>query len=145
MTVQENLELGLRLSPPAQRAAVLERILALFPILTERMQAKAGMLSGGEQQMLAIGMALGREPRALLLDEPSQGLAPVVFDLLRDAFLALRQQGLALLVTEQNLPFAAQIADRYLVMAHGHIVAQGQGSALQGIDDLMGLYMGAEA
>lgn len=145
MTVEENLEVGLRLSPPTRRKAVLERILTLFPILAERLSAKAGMLSGGEQQMLAIGMALGREPRVLLLDEPSQGLAPVVFDLLSKAFAELRSQGLALLVAEQNLPFAAQIADRYLVIAHGHLVADGSAQALQGIDDLMALYMGAEA
>jgi len=145
MTVAENLALGLRLSAPARRAAIQERILGLFPILAERLQARAGMLSGGEQQMLAIGMALGREPRALLLDEPSQGLAPVVFDLLRDTFAALRRQGLALLVAEQNLPFAAQIADRYMVLAHGHIVGAGSGQALHDIEDLMSLYVGSEA
>lgn len=145
MTVEENLQVGLRLSPAARRKQILDNTLALFPILKERMQAKAGMLSGGEQQMLAIGMALGREPRVLLLDEPSQGLAPVVFDLLNDAFSALRQQGLALLVAEQNLPFASQIADRYLVIAHGHLVSEGPGEALHGIDDLMSLLMGEEA
>lgn len=145
MSVAENLELGLRLSAPARRPAILERILALFPILSERMQAKAGMLSGGEQQMLAIGMALGREPRVLLLDEPSQGLAPVVFDQLRGAFAELRRQGLAMLVAEQNLPFATQIADRYLVISHGHLVAEGPGDAIDGIDDPMALYMASGA
>lgn len=145
MSVAENLDIGLRLSAPARRPAILERILTLFPILEERMQAKAGMLSGGEQQMLAIGMALGREPRVLLLDEPSQGLAPVVFDQLRDAFAELRRQGLTMLVAEQNLHFAAQIADRYLVISHGHLVAEGAGEGLRGIDDLMALYMDVES
>jgi len=145
MSVAENLELGLRLSAPARRPVIVERILALFPILKERMQARAGMLSGGEQQMLAIGMALGREPRVLLLDEPSQGLAPVVFDQLCDAFAELRRQGLTMLVAEQNLLFAAQIADRYLVISHGHLVAEGGGQELRGIDDLMALYMDVEA
>ncbi|EER62060.1 ABC transporter related protein [Acidovorax delafieldii 2AN] len=144
MSVAENLELGLRLSPPARREPIRENILGMFPILAERMNAMAGMLSGGEQQMLAIGMALGREPRVLLLDEPSQGLAPVIFDLLRDAFTLLRRQGLALLVAEQNLPFAAGIADRYLVLVHGHLVAAGNSAELQGVDDLMALYMSAD-
>lgn len=143
MTVAENLDIGLRLTPVARRTEVRERIYGLFPILTQRLQAKAGMLSGGEQQMLAIGMALGREPRVLLLDEPSQGLAPVIFDVLRDAFVALRSLGLALLVAEQNLPFAAQIADRYVVLSHGGLVGEGSGHALQGVDDLMSLMLGA--
>lgn len=145
MSVQENLALGLRMTSVERRVQVLQGILTLFPILEQRMSAMAGMLSGGEQQMLAIGMALGREPRVLLLDEPSQGLAPVIFDLLRDAFAALRERGIAMLVAEQNLPFASQIADRYVVIAHGHLVAAGDRQALQGVDDLMSLYMGAEA
>ncbi len=145
MTVAENLALGLRLCPVARRETVRERVLSLFPILADRMDAKAGMLSGGEQQMLAIGMALGREPRVLLLDEPSQGLAPVIFDLLRDAFVQLRRQGLALLVAEQNLAFGAQIADRYLVISHGELCGAGDGRSLREVDDLVQLYFDVPA
>lgn len=144
MTVQENLALGLRLSPPQRRAEVRNRILDLFPILRERMEATAGMLSGGEQQMLAIGMALGREPTVLILDEPSQGLAPIVFDLLQRAFETLKQEGLALLVAEQNLSFAAKIADRYVVLSHGAIVASGGKEDLQQRDELLAAYMDVE-
>lgn len=145
MSVAENLELGLRLAPPSRHPAIRERILGLFPILRERMSAAAGMLSGGEQQMLAIGMALGREPQVLLLDEPSQGLAPVIYDLLQTTFATLCQEGLALLVAEQNLPFAARIADRYVVLSHGDLVASGDPHQLHGVDDLMALYMQAES
>ena len=144
MSVAENLELGLRLAPRERRDAIRARILDLFPILTERMAAPAGMLSGGEQQMLAIGMAMGREPRVMLLDEPSQGLAPVIYDLLESAFAKLCQEGMSLLVAEQNLPLAARIADRYLVLSHGAIVAGGDPQQLKGVDDLLALYMHAE-
>lgn len=144
MSVAENIELGLRLAPRERRDAIRAHILELFPILTQRMTAPAGMLSGGEQQMLAIGMALGREPRVMLLDEPSQGLAPVIYDLLESAFAKLCQAGLALLVAEQNLPLAARIADRYVVLSHGAIVAGGDPHQLKGVDDLMALYMHAE-
>jgi len=143
MSVAENLELGLRLAPVESRVAIRTRILDLFPILNQRLQATAGMLSGGEQQMLAIGMALGREPAVLVLDEPSQGLAPVIFDLLQGAFEKLKANGIGLLVAEQNLPFAAQIADRYVVLAHGVIVASGNRADLQNHDQLMAAYLDA--
>lgn len=141
MTVAENLALGLRLLPQERREQVRDRILELFPILKDRMEAVAGMLSGGEQQMLAIGMALGKEPAVLILDEPSQGLAPVVLDILQRTFEALKQQGLALLVAEQNLAFASRIADRYLVLSHGVIVASGGKQELQQRDALLAAYM----
>ena len=144
MTVAENLAIGLRLSPVERRAAIHTSITELFPILQQRMHATAGMLSGGEQQMLAIGMALGREPDVLILDEPSQGLAPVIFDLLQKAFDALKQRGIALLVAEQNLPFAARIADRYIVLSHGAIVASGGKADLQRHDELLSAYLSEE-
>ncbi|MCC6247802.1 MAG: ABC transporter ATP-binding protein [Rubrivivax sp.] len=145
MSVAENLELGLRLAPRERREAIRAHILELFPILTQRLDSPAGMLSGGEQQMLAIGMALGREPKVLLLDEPSQGLAPVIYDLLEEAFRRLCREGLSLLVAEQNLPLAARIADRYVVLSHGSLVAAGDPHELHGVDDLMALYTQAEA
>lgn len=144
MTVAENLEIGLRLSPPEKREAIRSQVIELFPILRQRMHATAGMLSGGEQQMLAIGMALGREPDVLLLDEPSQGLAPVIFDLLENAFETLKRRGIAMLVAEQNLPFAARIADRYIVLSHGEVVAGGGKEDLQKHDDLLSAYLGDE-
>lgn len=144
MTIKENLALGLRLSHPQRRAQVRDRILQLFPILHERMEAKAGMLSGGEQQMLAIGMALGKEPTVLILDEPSQGLAPIVLDVLQRTFEILKQEGLALLVAEQNLAFAAKISDRYVVLSHGSIVASGGKEDLKQRDALLAAYMDVE-
>lgn len=122
MSVQENIEVGLRLVAPADREEQREFIHEMFPILKQREKANAGVLSGGEQQMLAIGLALGRKPDVLLLDEPSQGLAPTVFDTLEQAFSKLKARGLALLLAEQNLPFAGRIADRYLILSQGRTV-----------------------
>lgn len=141
MSVEENIEIGLRLIRRERRHAVRKRILDLFPILHERRAASAGSLSGGEQQMLAIAMALGREPTVLILDEPSQGLAPVIFDHLQRAFEALKKDGLALLVAEQNLPFAAQIADRYFVLSHGERRAEGRGADLGARSDMLDAFM----
>ncbi|UYO45717.1 ATP-binding cassette domain-containing protein [Rhodopseudomonas palustris] len=141
LTVNENLDIGLRLLPRCRRPAARDRLLELFPILRERGHAQAGALSGGEQQMLAIAMALGREPSVLVLDEPSQGLAPVIFDHLERAFAILKSDGLALLVAEQNLPFAAQIADRYVVLSHGLRTGEG-GRADLARTDLLDAYLG---
>jgi branched-chain amino acid transport system ATP-binding protein len=125
MSVAENVEIGLRLLPPSERAAQRDLILRMFPILGERSAVTAGLLSGGEQQMLAIGMALGRRPRYLVLDEPTQGLAPAVFDILVDVFDTLKHSGLGLLLAEQNLAFAARTADRYMVLSHGEVTRVG--------------------
>ena len=126
MTVQENLALGLRLCQLHRRAQVRDRILQLFPILQERMDATAGM------------------PSVLILDEPSQGLAPVVLDILQRTFETLKQEGLALLVAEQNLAFAAKISDRYVVLSHGAIVASGGKEGLQQRGALLAAYMDVE-
>jgi branched-chain amino acid transport system ATP-binding protein len=141
MSVEENIGIGLRLIRRERRHAVRGRLLDLFPILHERRAASAGSLSGGEQQMLAIAMALGREPAVLILDEPSQGLAPVIFDHLQRAFETLKKDGLALLVAEQNLPFAAQIADRYFVLSHGERCAEGCGADLSERSDMLDAFM----
>src|SRR5690606_37044447 len=125
MSVKENIDVGLWLLPPEEREEQRDFINGLFPILKQRDTAMAGVLSGGEQQMLAIGLALGRKPRVLILDEPSQGLAPAVFDILERAFAVLKEKGLALLLAEQNVPFAARIADRYVILSHGHLVRSG--------------------
>jgi branched-chain amino acid transport system ATP-binding protein len=125
LTVHENLALGLRQLSRTARKAMRADLLALFPILAERGRQVAGMLSGGEQQMLALALALARRPRALLLDEPSQGLAPIVLEELVAAIGRLRSLGLALIIAEQNVRFAAALADRFVFLRGGEIVHEG--------------------
>jgi branched-chain amino acid transport system ATP-binding protein len=141
MSTAENLEIGLSLQPRSARGATLDFICELFPILRERMAVPAGMLSGGEQQMLAIGVALGRNPRVLLLDEPTQGLAPAVFDVLQAALVRLQAAGMALLLAEQNLAFTARVATRFVVLVHGQIVGSGLGSEMTDLDAISLTYL----
>lgn len=143
LSVQENLGLGLRMID-GDRDAALQRVLELFPILQERLQAPAGMLSGGEQQMLAIGMAVARRPRVLILDEPTQGLAPTVYDILRATFAKFRADGLAIVVAEQNVPFAASIADRFIMLSDGQVVLSGGHEELQKYDTILAAFLGSE-
>jgi branched-chain amino acid transport system ATP-binding protein len=140
LSTAENLDIGLQLIPAAQRSETLAFICDLFPILESRREVPAGMLSGGEQQMLAIGIALGRRPRALLLDEPTQGLAPAVFDILERAMERLRETGVAILLAEQNLHFAARVAERYVVLLHGKIVASGNAEGMRDEARMSALY-----
>jgi branched-chain amino acid transport system ATP-binding protein len=142
MSVRENVDVGLRLLPQQAREEQREFILSLFPILKQRDQAMAGVLSGGEQQMLAIGLALGRNPDVLILDEPSQGLAPAVFDILERAFEVLKSRGLALLLAEQNVPFAGRVADRYVILSYGQIVRSGGKKDLENPEELADAFMG---
>lgn len=142
MSVRENLDIGLSLSQPSARAEILAFVHDLFPILATRESAQAQMLSGGEQQMLAIAVALGRAPRLLLLDEPSQGLAPAVFDILEAAFQRLRKRKIAVLVAEQNLAFAAQVADRYVVLSEGRIVASGDREGMGDQERIFAAFVG---
>ena len=142
LTVEENLALGLRMIR-SNRKAALERIFDMFPILRERMQAAAGMLSGGEQQMLAVGMAVARRPRVLLLDEPTQGLAPSVHELLSDTIRQLRADGLAIIVAEQNVPFAASAVDRFVMLFDGQIAASGDPDELRKHDEILSSFLGA--
>jgi branched-chain amino acid transport system ATP-binding protein len=104
--------------------------LDLFPILRDRWVQLAGTLSGGEQQMLAIARAIVAAPSVLVLDEPTQGLAPRIYDLIIAALEVLRDQGLAVLLVEQNVGFAARIADRFCVMSAGRLVDSGPGERL---------------
>ena len=134
LSVIENLQLGLRLLPAAARQRTLDEIHALFPILSNRRSQPAGLLSGGEQQMLAIAVALARKPAVLLLDEPSQGLAPLVLQNLAQQIGALRGLGLTLLLAEQNHRFAAQLCDRYVVLAGGELAGHGDAAALRDAD-----------
>jgi branched-chain amino acid transport system ATP-binding protein len=142
LTMEENLRLGLRLLPKAERPAMREQLHAMFPILRNRPNQPAGMLSGGEQQMLAIAVALARRPSVLLLDEPTQGLAPVILVELVRAIRALRSMGLTLVLAEQNHRFAAQLADRFLVLQSGEIVDEGKGCELDDVQRIAAAMIG---
>ena len=131
LTVYENLQLGLRLLPAADRPRVLDEIMTMFPILGTRRTQAAGLLSGGEQQMLALAVALARRPSVLLLDEPSQGLAPLLLENLAQQIGSLRSMGLAIVLAEQNHRFAAQLCDRYVVLVGGEIGDAGSREQLQ--------------
>jgi branched-chain amino acid transport system ATP-binding protein len=134
LSVQENLELGLftafRLDR-AERRRRLDRVFGLFPRLAERRNQAGRTLSGGEQQMLAIGRALAGAPKLLLVDEPSEGLAPLVVAEIFAALARLRADNIALLMVEQNVQRAAAISDRCYVMEKGRIVAQGKPDILE--------------
>lgn len=145
MTVRENLDLGAYSRSGASRSDVvadLEAVLALFPRLKERLDQMAGSLSGGEQQMLAIGRGLMVRPRLLLLDEPSLGLAPRLATEIFNALGALNRDGLSILVVEQKAPLALALADRAYVMRTGRIIATPDPKDIQSPDALAQLYLG---
>lgn len=141
LTVFENLEMG-SLRSRDHFADRLEQVYELFPILADRRQQLAGTLSGGEQQMLAIGRGLMSSPRLLLLDEPSLGLSPVIVDNLVDAILALKGHGLTILLVEQNASLALEIADRAYVLEAGGVVLSDQASVLAESEDVRRAYLG---
>ena len=144
MTVQENLDLGAFLrNDKAEIDADLARVLELFPRLQERISQKAGTLSGGEQQMLAVGRALMSEPRLLLLDEPSLGLAPLVIAEIFSALDELRAQGVTILLVEQDARLALRHADRGSVMRTGRVVLEGPAEDLLADESVRTIYLGA--
>jgi branched-chain amino acid transport system ATP-binding protein len=143
MTVRENLQLGARLAPPAKLSSNLDSVLALFPRLGERIDQRGGTLSGGEQQMLAIGRALMAEPELLLLDEPSLGLAPLIVTQIFAAIARInRERGMSILLVEQNAHHALRLAHRGYVLATGRVVMQGPAAELAANKDIQAAYLG---
>ncbi|WP_137113629.1 ABC transporter ATP-binding protein [Mesorhizobium sp. GR13] len=143
LTVAENLRLGAATRKNAVEVrSDMERFLALFPVLAERITQPAGTLSGGEQQMLAIARALMSRPKLLLLDEPSLGLAPMIVARIFDFIGQLKAEGMTILLVEQNAAQAMRVADRVYVMSTGEVSFTGPASALAG-SDLMALYLGS--
>lgn len=143
MPVSAHLDLGERLCPPDQRAALRQRVLELFPVLGERLHQAAGTLSGGEQQMVAIGRALMTNPRLLLLDEPSAGLAPKVVLSVFDALGKLLNQGMSVLLAEQSMTFGLSVASRAYIIREGRIVLSGTPAELSAERSVVRAYLGA--
>jgi branched-chain amino acid transport system ATP-binding protein len=143
MTVLENLEIGAYAAAARSVAQqTLGEVFALLPVLAERRKQVAGSMSGGEQQMLAIGRALMAKPRVLLLDEPTEGLAPIYVKLLFDLIVSLRAKGLTVLIVEQNVHHVLHTADRAYVLENGRIVMENHGAALLNDDRLKTAYLG---
>jgi len=142
MTVLENLEMGAYLRPKADLREDFERVYTLFPLLYERRSQYAGTLSGGEQQMVAMGRALMSRPRLLLMDEPSMGLAPVLVERNFEIIQQVHQAGVAMLVVEQNANVSLSIADRGYVLSTGRVVLEGRASELIQNEDLRKAYLG---
>jgi branched-chain amino acid transport system ATP-binding protein len=143
MTVRENLELGgYRRAARSKRAHSLNEVLKTFPVLRERLESAAGTLSGGQQQMLAIGRALMAQPQLLLLDEPSLGLAPAILQELFRVVREINARGVAVLLVEQNVAMALELAGRAYVLEEGRIVAEGPPRELSNHPHIRRAYLG---
>lgn len=144
MTVLENIQIGATFADPANFDADLQRMFAMFPILEQRLAQRAGTLSGGEQQMLAIARALMGRPKLLMLDEPSLGLAPLyirrVFEIIRELN---RDYGMTILLVEQNAHHALRVAHRGYVLQHGEVVLSGTGAELLASPEVRAAYLEA--
>jgi branched-chain amino acid transport system ATP-binding protein len=142
LTVEENLRIGGITVPAPRRAELLEEMADQFPVLRDRWSTSAGYLSGGEAQQLAIARALMSDPRLLMMDEPSLGLAPLLVDLVFDLIDSLRASGRTLLVVEQNATRMLEVADRAYVLRSGEVVAEGTGAELRANADLFDMFVG---
>ena len=143
LTVEENLQMGaFRIKDVKKNAANFERVYALFPRLKERNKQRGGTLSGGEQQMLAIGRALMSEPKMLLMDEPSMGLAPMLVDLIFESIIQLNKAGITILLVEQNAKKALKVSHRGYVLQTGAITLTGTGKELLKNDTVREAYLG---
>ncbi len=142
LSVLENLELGSFTRARERRAQNIEKVFATFPRLKERIEQKAGTLSGGEQQMVAIGRGLMAEPKLLILDEPSLGLSPLLVEEMFALIARLNSDGLAVLLVEQNVGQSLEIAKRAYVLENGGVKFQGSPSELLASDDLRRAYLG---
>ena len=143
LTVEENLEMGAYTRPKAEIKSSLEEVYELFPRLKERRTQIGGTLSGGEQQMLAMGRSLMAKPKLMMLDEPSMGLAPLLVDLIFEIIADLHKAGATILLVEQNAQAALSIADRAYVLETGKIVKTGPGRDLISDPDIKKAYLGA--
>jgi branched-chain amino acid transport system ATP-binding protein len=142
LSVEDNLRLGAFVRRDGEIEADRDRVFAMFPVLAEKRHLPAGGLSGGQQQMLAIGRALMAKPKLLLLDEPSLGLSPILVDQILDAITSLKEQGITVLLVEQNASAALAIADRGYVLETGRIVHTGEGRALLADPTIKAAYLG---
>jgi branched-chain amino acid transport system ATP-binding protein len=143
MSVRENLELGAYLRRDSRIQQDLGRVYELFPRLKEREKQKAGTMSGGEQQMLAIGRAMMADPRVLLLDEPGMGLAPILVERIYESIAEINKLGTTILLVEQNANFALEVSNRGYVLETGTIALSDRSSALRGNPDVQKAYLGA--
>ncbi|MBB3039743.1 ABC transporter ATP-binding protein [Hoyosella altamirensis] len=141
-TVEENLRVGAHTQPRSTIAENLDRVYTMFPILAERRKSGAGYLSGGEQQMLAIGRALMAQPAYLLLDEPSLGLAPRIVEQIRDLIVQINKAGTGVLLVEQNAAMALSIASHGYVMENGRVVMDAPAETLRNDSDIREFYLG---
>ena len=142
LSVKENLEMGAYTRPASEIPETLEKVYEHFPRLKERQSQRAGTLSGGEQQMLAMGRALMSKPKLMMLDEPSMGLAPILVDQIFEIIKALNKAGTTILLVEQNAQMALSIADRAYVLETGRIVNTGTGKDLLNDDSVKKAYLG---
>jgi branched-chain amino acid transport system ATP-binding protein len=142
LTVRDNLELGARMADRARRDDTLERVFTLFPRLRERERQLAGTLSGGEQQMCAIGRGLMARPRLLLLDEPSLGLAPVMVKLIFETLQHVNDTGTTIMLVEQNVPRALQLSHRGYVLENGRLALEGTRASLLASPHVKRAYLG---
>jgi branched-chain amino acid transport system ATP-binding protein len=142
MTVRENLDLGAHMRRREDTDEDFERVFGLFPRLKEREKQKAGTMSGGEQQMLAIGRALMARPKLLMLDEPSMGIAPILVQRIYETITEINKSGVAILLVEQNANYALEVSTRGYVLETGRIVLKGESATLRDDPEVQRAYLG---